>query len=563
MRTPQTRLAKMLLLLAVAFAVILSDGFHNKASAALGVCPGNPYNGFSVAIVWCTQAVINDALYGGNTSGLVSGGGYMQDVVALLSPALWAAIILAITLYGVKLITMSVEEVVKESGMLLFRIGIVLFLEQLIAGTSLVGGQNLYNILVAVMSDLMSWVGTAFTIPTGSCTEASSVPAVYKVWADFDCIFYDMFNIDGPGGEAALATGIIAMVLAALFSASIGIIIILVAITIFVMILLTLARALYTVLLSFFVLALLTVIGPVILPAFVFDNSFTKEVFWKWLGMICSTIFTPMFMVGFLSFFILVEYEFIDGTNLPCTSFNGPGPGAVCSFYQILNNNCGGVWKAPMTGDNDNSNPNVCITSGPLFTPDFNINWTPKCGGCHFSLWDPFADLECIPGISQFLCDVAMPFIDKIVSWIDDFLKFMVNLFLKALLSVNKLVGGIIVQFLITLLAFLTATFVLRELMERIPNLAREMTMSVGLGVLQLAQLPLESAIANAVKGAGDAMKGTAMQQGLKQPGGLAGLRNRATGFTSMQNLGTLGKSMGSGVKGALSGIRRGIINKQ
>jgi type IV secretory pathway VirB6-like protein len=387
------------------------------------------------------------------------------------------------------------------------------------------------------MGEMITWVNQGFSMVVPSCNPVIPTGAnadEYKVWGEFDCMFATMFNTAaGPGG---VVVGIIAMAGAAIFSAPVGVAILMMAITLFVQIFMTLCKAIYTLLLSYLVLALLCVIAPLFIPLLVFDNGFTRDVFWKWVGMVCSTCFQPLFMIGFLSFFVMVEDSFIDGPLPTCNSSYT----SACSFKEILTN-CG----ASATGNN-------CITDGPLFNLAYNIKWKPKCG-CGSSAY-PW-NWPCIAW-----CKAVHLFSD-LVNWAIHIAEKIVNSLIGMLIKVPKLIIGVIMKLFISFTAFVFITFILVELLEVIPHMAREMTLSVGAAFFQLAQVPLQGIVANATKGLGDGMQAAAKQVSMKGPGGMKGALQKVSGVTGAKNMGAMPGIVGKGLMSAgqtiLQGIRR------
>lgn len=535
-------LPKLGLGISASLTLFLLSGFFQVAEAAYTLCPGST-TGITVSVIYCTRAIITDALTGSHLSGLLNmqNGGFLGVIVKLLAPYEWAAITLAVTLYGVKLVTMEVREVLKESASLLFRVVLVVYMIASLnsaqfyhSGT----GDGLYGALADGMGELVAIVSTAFKQTIPGCNPAIPVGAnvsEYKVWGEFDCMFSTMFNLSAPG---AVGVGIIAMAGAALFSAPVGVAILMMAITLFVQIFLTLSRAIYTLLLSYLLLALLTIIAPLLIPLLVFDNGFTRDVFWKWVGMVCSTIFQPLFMIGFLAFFVMVEDQFIDGNLASCQLGKG-GYASACSFKQIMN----------YCGANGTSNP--CIQFGPLFNLHFNvkINVNCSCG----SAWNPI-NWPCIAAC-------------KLIKLITDVINWAINLALKIfnwlqrmIIQVPKIVHIPIMTLLLSFVSFVFITYLLRDLLEVIPHLSREMTLSVGVGIFQLAQVPLEGIIAHAVKGMGDSMQLAAGQAAMNSPTGMKGMMHRISGITSVKNMSSMPGIVGKGLKGAGSSILRSII---
>lgn len=530
-------------------AVLMFTGFPQEAQAA-SVCKdgqGKDVQGFTVAMIFCIRSSITDALTGSQLTNIIhyTQGGYLTQVVIFLTPFKWAAITLAVALYGVKLMTVSVEELVKESSFLLFRIGFVLFLIDNLGEahhTTLYSsqtGNGIYGAAADFAGEFVGFLSKAFDtimqkmqschppiLPYGANLQE------YKVWQAFDCIFQDLMG--GSDAKNFAVAVVVLVLMASLFSGGFGIAVLILGITLFVMVLLSLMRAVYSVILAYFILALLIIIGPLIIPVLVFDSKFTQEIFWKWVSLIASIILQPLFIIGFLAFFIMTEYEFIDGAFPGCNMQSyvnddngvklGTGKG-ICSFKQIMD-------TCPPDGSKYGYK---CVVPTPIWTLNLNVNF-PKKSNCH-AAW-----CHATNGVTTVIQDI--------VNFPLDVINAMVNYLIGLMFEVPKIHNFPLLQFFVTLFAFIIITFTMMDLLKVVPHLAEQMTMSVGVGLMKMAQVPLEAAIVNAVKSGNEAMKGAigkAKMDG-KSGGGLDGLKNM---------LGAVGKGGG----GAADSIKRKLIN--
>jgi len=568
-------LLKLALVSAAFFAVLVFSSSESMAmlmppgsgATAQSICTdtaGVPVPGFTVALVYCVKEIINDALSGTNKSSVVNiNPGYLTQIINFLTPFKWAAITLAMCLYGVKLVTVSVEELLKESASLLFRIALVYFI---IANLNSPGiyssstGNGLYAALSDSADEIISFVSSAFATPNnpqlstcvinGTATLPNGASAsVYGVWVAFDCVFQDLM---GVASNPAVITGTIVVILgAAIFSGGLAIFALFLGITAFILVLLTLMRAIYVLLLSYFIMALLTVIGPLIIPLRVFDNEFTKEIFWKWLGLIVSTVFQPVFIVAFLSFAVMVEDMFVHGNFVNCkmdtysntpknTVVLGNGHG-VCSLAQIIGY-CGG-------------NASNCVKREPFFSLNLNISFPNNCNSqCGWPIGNcvgPGCILSCPPclaanvlgkvvNFAQNLVNLAggIPFVGPLITgvtnWAESQISNFLNFVAALIFSVPRLHGFPLKEFFVTMSAMLIVTIVLRSLLNSIPELAKKISMGVGLGLLQAAQVPLEGLIVRAVKGAEDNAKYGLQRAQLSGKGG--GMFKPSRGFGILKN---------------------------
>lgn len=627
----RTGLTAMLMLLCILCAGLPQDAQAATAKGLNGsVCTdgnGVGVQGFSVAVIFCIREVIEDALFGTDNSSLFPNanadgqGGYMQRIVNYLMPFKWAAITLAFTLYGMKLMTLGVEQLTKESSILLFKTGMVLFMiDNLDPQTASVFTGGWYAALTGAMDEFVTLVSgvlgnppswcTTFPMPqpgaltVGGAPPAMPNPSPYLVWQYFDCIFQGVMNVGtSPAGVSTAAVSIVIILGAALWMGGPGLFLIIMAVTLFIAALFSLIRAIYAVLISYFILALLLILGPLIIPLMIFDSKYTFEVFWRWLGLITSTLFTPMFVVGFLCFVILTEVEMVSGeapgTTAPACSVTAPGstpqtatgncsaafngchigpryPGDTnvaagnCSINQLLascTQNISGT--DPMACLNYNNyatnypaslQPNdviepwmdptlrkCCVVSQLLFRFYLNVhfpylhqNWCAirNTGGCGWT--DPLGCVKhVVQDVAQIGCDTGAAVatgVADVVAWSANQLIDLVNNLLSKIKILVPMLQFPIKQMIIIVVAIFITTIVFRDLLDIIPHMAKEMSISVGLGVLSMAQVPLERMVASAVKGGGDAlgnaMKGARGLSGLKGAGSAlaAGARGAATG---------------------------------
>ncbi len=500
--------------ISLVLAVVLLIGFLEPVHAAAPQTLPPPHSlcndatnagvkGFTVAVIYCVKASLSEALTGVSRTGGAApaptpAGGYIGQVVKFLAGYKWAAITLAFALYGVKLSTVSVEELLKESASLLFRMAIVLWLVDNMA--------TYYGAATDAAGELVTWVSAGFAQVTQSCTP-DTIPsganaAEYTVWQEYDCMFGSLMGAAFSGASITLT--IVVIIAAAVFSGGLGVIVVMLAITAFIMVLITLARSIYVLLLSYFVLALLFVIGPLIVPILVFDNKFLREIFWKWVGLIMSTIFQPMFIIGFLSFSVMVMDTFVEGVVRTDGTSNGPiscqfatfsgtkqtsqGSG-ICSFKQLLTN---------QQNPGNPTQSDIERKQQANTTDTWTLNGDPQAQG--FGAW---LKRKFLQGTS------------KVLQWIGG----LVGIHLP---SFTQLYQFPINQLFVTLVAFMIVIFVLKDLLDVVPHIARAITISVGIGLIEQAQIPFEGVIASAVKGGGDAMQ-QSMKKSTSEEGGIMG----------------------------------------
>jgi type IV secretory pathway VirB6-like protein len=261
--------------------------------------------------------------------------------------------------------------------------------------------------------------------------------------------------------------------------------------------------------LSYFLIGLLIAIGPLVIPFKVFDNKFTTEIFWKWVGMLSSCIIQPMFIVGFLSFVVLVEDQFVDG-NLPTCA-----AGTACSFKQMM---------AQCTPASN------CITLQPFFK--FRMNAT-------------FPSNKCNGNILQNLVCGAGNVITDLVNWTAQQAGQVLNLINGLIIPVPTLKDlTLLKELFLSVCSFLIITVALRSLLDTVPEMAKHITGSMGVGLLQVAQMPLEGIIAGAAQNGTQGMLAAA----------------KAAKSAGSSKPGAFLKGLGGGAAGVGQTIKRGLI---
>jgi len=467
--------------------------FFEKSSAGNAAVVSTNSMGFTWGLVYCVKKEI--------LSGATA---YINALNAstVMIAYKWLAITLALTLYGIKLMTLGIEELFKATMLLIFKIAIALYL---IESTS----TNLTN-LSNVMDQLIGWVSKGMVNVASAHGCFLSPPADAAVWQIFDCVLGGMFGL--ASDPSFIMGSLLIIIAAAIFTSTLGVIIAMLGITTMVQMLFTLARAIYGVLLAYITLSFLMLLTPLIAPLLMFEShknqSYTRDLFEKWVGLILSTVFQPMFIIGFLSLTVMILNAFIvgplpgPGANPPgnCVLPNAQGQGGsgVCSIEQLLN-----LQATPSTQNvqamQNNLEPNV-----PLFS--WQINGDPQGHSLTGGWLNPMTYVNLIKTAGIAVINQALKFAGSLGPHITR---------LKATVPIGQLI--------LTLTTFSLMIAILRQLMEVIPEMARTIAGNVGLALFSQARVPFESMIASAVKGGGDSMRNASAGKGLLK-GNLKGI---------------------------------------
>ena len=471
-------------------------------NAQAAICQDNnnqEVTGFTTAVVYCVKNTIKNAILGDVNKGTT---GYLKPIVTFLLPYLWAAVMLSVVMMGIKLATLGVEEVLRETMELVSRIAIAVYL--------IYNAGYLYDASLSIMGELVSIVSTGFInvangdVGQSACfTQAQNglpqdaVKSEYVPWVGIDCMANALLGV--ATGPVVVTTSLVVIIGAALFSGTLGLAVIIMAIMAIGIFLLAIMRAVYVFILSYFILAMLIVITPLIAPLLIFENGYTREFFWKWVELILSTIIQPMFIIGFLSFMVMVENVFVNGTdqdlpNCKLETFSGLSDSTqnegICSFKQILNG------KDPKSYTNSRGKIGAAtpINDPQTHSKDGNFFQTIIAKGA-----------EALNQVGQAMADIVLKGFTRLF-----------NFPLKSLF--------------ITLVTFCVVTWVMRVLLGVIPDMAKEVTGSLAVALSRMAEVPLESAM----RSAGSAAKGAAHSStSMAGGGGMKGLKSAGGGLAS------------------------------
>jgi len=437
--------------------------------------------------------------------------------------------------------TMGVEHLTKDMMVLLFKVAIValLFTE----------AKFIYDSLIGVMGEMIGWVGGGFvglqhkvgcdtstiqflgapgTTASNATERAAAWAQQYKVWMGFDCIFQTMLGVGHDASwiyenaaNGGTATPSLAKILTiALFSGltlalfGMGIFVVMVGLTACLAVIITLGRGLYHVLLSYLTLSFLMVLAPLIAPMLMFNShdtkSYTRQFFDKWLGLIISTLFQPIFFIGFLSFAVTTMDVFINASdsdspvNPAVAECNNGNPNSLCSFKQIAND--------------------ISFQQNLDFLSFKSISTFAQKALSGFVTNDYNAITNFKTDMAQFPPDIIAAQKDM-VGWVVGNAEVVGSLALQEAQEVTisfwgltptaaylakypgSTIDDLLHRLIITLMTFIFVSLVMLSLLNTVPDMARTITISVGIGLISQMRAPFESTIAAAVKGLGEGMK--------------------------------------------------------
>lgn len=311
----------------IPFQPSVSQPFSPINSAGGMVCPvdglnladanGNPVvSGLVSRIVIC----VHDTMLWAVESFLVPLAGAMSGSIA-------AACVLAVALFGLKIITGGVQRITAEGVQFGIKLAAVIIFTANFA--------NYFPSIIAVMDYLVQTASSYFIFSQQNfdCLATSGTKGVdpysaalgekyfsISPWVSIDCVLDRLIGgimPAAPGTTDTLASGVLGFLVGCIFSGPAGFALFLAGIAFLFVILLALFKAMYMYLICFIGLCFLACLSPLFIPLILF--KVTHQYFEKWLRMLIGLILQPMFMFAYLSLLLAA---------LDIVIFSGP-----LSFY--------------------------------------------------------------------------------------------------------------------------------------------------------------------------------------------------------------------------------------
>jgi hypothetical protein len=547
-------LHSLLSVLLLTFAAFLASGMLDGAQAvsptADASCSQLNQYGFTAGLVYCILASISTAV-----------NQYVGALQTFLKPYEGTALIVAVALFGLKMMSSRVQEPIKETITLVFRvlIGIFCYNEATLIYKTFVG-----DITQAtpggIMNEAIQWVtgiggsgggsgGNLFgQLISAQCPTPPNLPngvqyGGYQIWQAFDCMFIKIFGAANPAtNPSAFATSMLVIIASALLSGTLGVSVAALGIGVLMLALRIVSKALFLVLLAYLTIGFLTIFAPLIAPLIFFESSYLTEKFKQWLGFMIASAVQPVFVLGFLALAITVDDQIIEG-NLP----GGPGgcvpptyPGGTSTMTsappQGYGQNGSGVCSYTQLFYNGNSGNGTAAATLISFFNDFmeqnqtlfslNTGGSPQGQSRNGTYYDPQAALNTniTPGnpLTQQTINNAAT-VNLQVTHAKQTVPFK--------------------QMILTLLTFIFTTWCMIQLMDIIPEMAKNMTIGVGVSLYRQMQAPFEGAVSSMLKGAEDSAKSSVAGKGLVSGGNLQGVPGlfQAAGPAAMGALKGLG----------------------
>lgn len=250
---------------------------------------------------------------------------FLTSFAASIQSYSLALIILAVTLFGISILTGTAENPGSDAFMLLIKIGGVLLFTGGATGDGELFGGFLGSIF-GVMETFAGFAASYMNDQSGDLSSfiqscAGSGGEYSSIWAKIDCVMLRLFVGDPTYG---LGVGLLWTLLGAVFWTSfIGPFIVIIFIIVFAFLVLLIVRCIFVFLASYAMLALLVIVSPLIIPLLLFRA--TKSMFDSWLKIFMASMLQPMVLLSFMVFFFAVlDSLFFKENDYSLTAILGP-----------------------------------------------------------------------------------------------------------------------------------------------------------------------------------------------------------------------------------------------
>ncbi len=533
---------------------------------------------FTPSIVTKAMVCIRQAVSSATTQLQCAFADYLHNAILL-------ACALTLTLYGMKLMTGHIQQIMAESAVILLRVGVVLLLtfnfdrfypaffgaiDEFIGFLNLTLGSD--SCSVTGNGPLLNATGQQVVYTIGTFTQNVTAQDV-AVWLQLDCIFDRLFSFNTVGNTAL--KGMVTYIASILFLNTLGLMIFIAALSAAISFLLMTVRAILLVLLSYLSIGFLTIISPMIIPCILTKQ--TMSYFLKWSGLMINAIIQPIFIIAFMSFSVIVlvslayDGTYTDDKGAVHQMWGDPNdPTAIQPLSKSIPPLSDIHWTEKsfnmMNIMGDQNVYNKLLRGMGLLTDDQGIGIDIKNGQKEVGFIrgmlnpDPNAKQTLIPGSA-----VPISGSDK-SEGIDMDVAFKVR--------VPDIDDTHLRMMILTLVTMLVLAILISKLLWEIPSIANQITGTAGLTLfrgatrLAIGKYDLERGAQNAVASIdrntrarlAGAQGGGALREGVG--GMIAGAGSGAkAGYARGGILGGIGGIFTGGTGGGMAGVRTGLMN--
>ncbi len=507
--------------------------------------------GLTVGTVYCVKGYI------GLAAGMYTENLRESNVVTTYQAGCY---LLAAAIFGTRMMTMHVQEVGKEVFLFLSKLTIALFLVS--------NSVNIYVWLTSGMGQLIGFMTNAIALGEypkscaiinplkGLLTGAHAIAfpgdppldySEYQAWHHVDCF---LMRLTGATASTPLSTvsipiipatvtpflpnliptliggSVLMILITALTTSTVGFGLAAIGLWLIWSVLKLIMRCLYLTLMAYLLLAMVVIFLPLFAPLLIFNShrpdSYTREIFNRWMSQVFAAFIQPALYMGYLSFAVLILHAFLEGhasDNPTIRTFfsncnHAQQSTHLCSFNQLFRTQNQKLSDVVLSSDNAQylaaTGDFGWITSGNTPLVNWRVNGDPQVAALDCNALDRTKTY-----IPQTVTTSANQMASKALSLIIPG---------PARLSENYMV---MLQAIMTLLCMILVISALSALLEMLPALSKTIIRSSSISLFE----------------------------GMKGP--LEGLMNQAfTGAKKGAGAGTSGLLAGGGVSGAMQGVR-------
>jgi hypothetical protein len=489
---------------------IASDAFAlvTQAATCANMNTTIASNGLIASYVQC----IRDQLLNAVTA-------YSAQISTALAVPITACVTLSVVFFGLRVATQSMEKPLAETMLFLFKLAI--------AATLIKLTPQLYTYAAGVMDTLLGiTVGTLTPVPTG-CTVKGNFPASYAVWQDVDCI---ITTITGDAANPVnILSSLLIVIAVALLSQTLGVAVALFGIITIVSFLLLIARTVFVFLMAYMAVGFLLLLTPLMAPLLVFNShtnkGYGRQIFNQWLDYIISSMLEPLFLVGFLSFAVLVINVFVNGTIPNCKVVpNALIPGAatqgandwmtICSYKQLFPNVPAMLEPGASFGSWKTAN-DILRTAQDMVQEDVQNG---------AQLGNAIVNFD----IQKTVTQARKTVVTAVVGPVSHTFQLAGDLVISGFTRLRATIS-FMTQCLLSLGTLLITINLIAQIQKKVPRIARSVSGGASLGLLSAVEAPLEKVIRSATDKAASAAYASVAGAGGMGLGNLGGLFKATT----------------------------------
>jgi type IV secretory pathway VirB6-like protein len=248
-----------------------------------------------------------------------------RKIISWLMPTVYSFIVLAVSLFGVK-VTMGERNIQSQAILLLLKIGFVLAVLQMIPNdtTTNPATPGLIDTVYDVMNEGVSMTTTALSVGQASAGNPSGIHCEIDqygdantplIWKQMDCVLGKLYGFAtgknvGPGNtkpvNMLLASSVVGLLSGFLFGGTFGVAVFLALVGVLWSVLHLILRVTMAYLNGYLVICVVVLLAPLFLPLVLL--KITTDFFERWWKAILASILLPVIISAY-SMFALLAYD--------------------------------------------------------------------------------------------------------------------------------------------------------------------------------------------------------------------------------------------------------------